>query len=269
MSDANKQVINCLKFIASCAKQGVHISKSSNEAVLINAKNQRRSFPNSLIQKLVSSGSARNDNLDCLQITADGQAKLKRLICNEDAHATQHRNMAQAAIKDEAGELQSLMVNMSESPLAWLYQRKDTKGKRLLDETQFKAGERLRADYEKGHLRQRISANWEAALSGGKRGASKGGQDIQDAALDARSRVDQALSVIGDDMAGLLIDVCCHLKGLKQVETERKWPQRSAKIVLSIALNQLAEHYGLSGRATLTRSHRIHAWGDGSRRELS
>jgi hypothetical protein len=41
------------------------------------------------------------------------------------------------------------------------------------------------------------------------------------------------------------------------VEATNEWPVRSAKVVLQIALDRLAAHYGI---ATRPSRHRIRAW---------
>jgi len=145
-------------------------------------------------------------------------------------------------------------VNLDESPLAWLRRRKDRNGEPMISEVQFDAGERLRTDFWFANMTPRTTANWSAVspMQRGRRfGAGpRGGAEMTDNAVAAAERVRRALSVVGPELSGVLIDVCCHLRGLEDAERAAGWPQRSGKIVLQLALSRLARHYGLERTAS-------------------
>lgn len=138
-------------------------------------------------------------------------------------------------------------VNPDESPLGWLRRRRDKDGRPLIDETEFEAGERLRCEFWRARKSPRVTASWNpVARSRGERRATPGqGVELSDAVIAAGQRVSRALAAVGPELAGVLIDVCGHMKGLEEIERERCWPQRSGKIVLHLALTRLARHYGL------------------------
>ena len=158
---------------------------------------------------------------------------------------------------------QAVMVDRRESPLAWLARRKGADGKPLIDPACFAAGERLRADFERTGLSPRVTVDW-GRFGAGSSSSRSGGGSLSDAMISARQRMEQALQAVGADMAGLLVDICCYLKGLDLVERERGWPPRSAKLVLSMALGRLAVHYGI-GQEARGREHSkgIVVWADG------
>jgi hypothetical protein len=136
-----------------------------------------------------------------------------------------------------------------EGPLLWLRNRKDRNGHPLISQAQYEAGTRFTADYVKGQMQPRVTANWSAAAPCLRSGTPGGSVDISDAALAARHRFHAAMDVIGPDMGQLLIDVCCHDIGLESAERARRWPIRSGKVVLDMGLTALARHYGLEAAA--------------------
>lgn len=150
-------------------------------------------------------------------------------------------------------------VNVAESPLGLLARRRGKDGRPFLDPAEWRAGERFRADYTRGQIMPRLGANWEASVSSGRRGIN-GIADLTDAALAARLRVDKAIDAIGPELSGVLVDICCFLKGLELVETERGWPVRSAKVMLKASLAALARHYEPEAGAGRRPAHALH-WG--------
>lgn len=169
------------------------------------------------------------------------------------------RDIELVAIAGEAGPA-AVLANLSESPLAKLVRRKGKDGRPFLNAREYDAGERLRADYTRGQIMPRLGANWEASVASGRRADGGGMADLTDAALGARRRVDKAIEAVGPELSGVLIDVCCFLKGLERVESERGWPVRSAKIVLKTALGVLARHYFPPADAPRDRAKPLH-WG--------
>ena len=127
-------------------------------------------------------------------------------------------------------------VNLAESPLGWLRARK------LIDARQFEAGERLRGDYEKAALAPRTTMRWEARVDGGA------GGDMTDPALAqiaAKRRFDAAIASVGPGLNDVLWRVVCACEGLPLAEKALGWPVRAGRVVLTLALDRLAGHYGL------------------------
>jgi len=153
--------------------------------------------------------------------------------------------------------------NPAESPIAWLYGRRDAAGNPLISEAEFNAGERLRADFWFAEMQPSVTQSWSpmAGAGGNARAAPGAGVEQADNVIAAGERVRRALAAVGGDLAGILIDVCCHLKGLEAVERQAGWPRRSAKIVLSLALRRLALHYGLTVEGSAPRRSVVRHWG--------
>lgn len=183
-----------------------------------------------------------------------GGGKQRRLIAT--AAARPRTSLASGIVRIE-GVAQPVLLNERESPLLWLHRRAGKDGRPQISEAEFAAGERFRADLTLAGKLPRVTMNWDAAFAPDDRGAAREPAGATDAAIAAGQRVRAACERLGPELAGLAIDVCGFLKGLDQVERERGWPARSAKIVLRLALAALVAHYRLEAPA---RRARLSSW---------
>jgi len=174
-----------------------------------------------------------------------------------DRFRGQHLSLVDEQIETEFGRSR-VTVDESESPLAWLARRRGRDGRALIEPHQLMAGERLRVEFTRAQLMPRTTSNWASPISAGRRGGRAG--LFTETAIAARQRVRQALDGAGPEFAGLLLDVCCFLKRLEDVERERLWPARSAKVVLQLALDRLARHYGYAAAARGQSHAAVRTW---------
>jgi len=177
--------------------------------------------------------------------TPEGRAALKRWLSDpESAFQDQHRTLAPGSDPDHG----ALRINQDESPLAALARIRGRGGAVFLEPAQVEAGERLRADFTRGQMQPSLGQSWEPVRTGRQPGLAGGAADLTDSAMAARLRVDAAMADVGPELSGVLLDVCCFLKRLSEVERERQWPARSAKLMLRTALAALARHYAMPSR---------------------
>ena len=131
----------------------------------------------------------------------------------------------------------SVTVNLTESPLGWLFARG------FVSQRQFEAGERLRSDWERAELAPRVTMAWDATpLSRGRRGAPPG-CDPRGAQIDAKRRFNAAVDSAGPGLADILWRVVCAGDGMREAESALGWPARAGKLVLSFALDRVANFY--------------------------
>lgn len=176
-----------------------------------------------------------------------------------DAFRRQHAGIARRP-RTRDDPVSAKYVNEAESPLTWLARRKDRHGNSLVDAVQLAAGERLRIDFTRAGLNPRVTANWISPVAQARRGADAGAAALADFVIAAKERVARALDAVGPELSGLLLDVCCFLKGLEAVERERRWPRHTARVVLSLALDRLARHYGIAAEASGPARAPTRAW---------
>jgi len=131
-------------------------------------------------------------------------------------------------------------VNLTESPLGWLFVRG------LVNQRQFDAGERLRSDWERAELAPRVTMTWDAAPVARGRGGSAVGPDLTGAQIDAKRRFEAAIACAGPGLADILWRVVCAGEGMRDAETALGWPARAGKLVLTFALDRVAAYYSIA-----------------------
>jgi hypothetical protein len=131
----------------------------------------------------------------------------------------------------------SVTVNLAESPLGWLFARGH------VTRRQFDAGERLRVDWERSQLRHRVTMAWDCAPVASSRGGNAEAIDLSNAQLDARRRFEAAVAEAGPGLSDILWRVVCAGEGMREAESALGWPARAGKLVLSLALDRVADYY--------------------------
>lgn len=136
----------------------------------------------------------------------------------------------------DKGGRRRVTVNLAESPLGWL------RARGLVDARQFEAGERLRADYEMAALGARVTIRWAPRVDGGATDAL----DPTLAQIAAKRRFDAATAAAGPGLVDILWRVVCAGEGMPVAEKALGWPARAGRLVLTMALDRVAGHYGLA-----------------------
>ena len=138
-----------------------------------------------------------------------------------------------------SGAKRSVTVNIAESPLGWLLSRG------LLSQRQFDAGERLRNDWERAQLAPKVTMAWDSAPVARGRGGQAHAPDLTGTQIDAKRRFHGAIDSAGPGLADILWRVVCAGEGMREAETALGWPARAGKLVLTLALDRVANFYRL------------------------
>ena len=133
----------------------------------------------------------------------------------------------------------AVTVNLVESPLGWLRSRGH------VSERQFAAGEQLRSDWERSGLPPRVTMCWDSPPPDRTPRGPAGPASATHAQLGARRRFDSAVKALGPGLRDVAWRVLCAGEGMREAETALGWPARAGKLVLTMALDRLADHYRL------------------------
>jgi uncharacterized protein DUF6456 len=229
------------------AVPGAHLVRHGEDAYrLVSRAERRASLTAPVAASLVDSFAARGwlrraGSAGTLVLSDAGEGWFRRATAREAPFAAQHQLRRIRPVTDARGMEHLVTVDEGESPLARLRVRG------LVDAMQFDAGEKLRRDFTLAQLMPRLGVDYSSATVTGRRG-QKSEVPLTDTVLAAKQRFAAALRAVGAGLGDLLFDVCCHLRGLEELERANAWPSRSGRVVLGIALDRLADHYGMRVR---------------------
>ena len=133
----------------------------------------------------------------------------------------------------------SVTVNLAGSPLGWLRSRGH------VSERQFAAGEQLRGDWERSGLPPRVTMSWDSPPPDRSPRGPAVAVAATNAQLAARRRFEAAVKALGPGLRDGDWRVICAGEGMREAETALGWPARAGKLVLTMALDRLADHYRL------------------------
>lgn len=150
---------------------------------------------------------------------------------------TRTANIIERSIEDPEGAMQRVRIHIGESPLMWLYARGH------LSERLYQAGERLRQDWERAGMGARVTMRWDSAPPSHGRRAAPDALASGDRQIIAKTRLHEALDHAGPGLKDILWRVACAGEGLSAAEQALGWPNRAAKLVLSFALERVADYY--------------------------
>ena len=194
--------------------------------------------PDSLVAELERRDLAHRAG-EALAIGPAGAAWLRRRAGGDNRLLVERALPQDEAPRPGRRAPRSVTVNLAESPLGWL------KARGLVDDRQFEAGERLRGDWTMAQMAPRVTMSWDAAPAA--RG-SRGSPDALDptlAQIAAKRRMDAALDTVGAGLKDVLWRIVCAGEGMETAERALGWPARAGRVVLTLALDRLADFYRL------------------------
>lgn len=168
-------------------------------------------------------------------------AALRREALPEPVKFTaQHRRVEARAVMDEHARIRTAPALADASVLGRLARA----GR--VSPVQAAAGARLKADYDRSVLSSRLTCDWTKGPGAQGGGRGRDPADAPAAALDARTRVLDALEAAGPGLDAILSRIVLREEGLEACERGEGLPRRAGLPALRLALDRVAVFYGLA-----------------------
>lgn len=180
-------------------------------------------------------------------VDLDQENTLKQQIGKATNRNSQPRRMGLNDFASVASQHANQYPSTDHAPLLKLYNRQRNMAHKYLSETHLQAGQKLFDLFVKANLRPNVTMNWEN-LQSVKQSHHTGGKDMgfSETTYIARRELYESLSHVGQEFSAILVEICLFGNGLEATEKAMNWPARSAKLLLTMALDRLAEYYQLT-----------------------
>jgi hypothetical protein len=196
-----------------------------------------------LVQALAAEGAiAADETGESFRLTPAGAARVQRAgAAPGEGFLAQHGQIVDRQVMDADGAMRGVRGYSPFQPILRLARMRDGKGAPWFAPHEIAAAKRLRSDWEAGQAGLTPGSDWTAPpRSANARGPGNGREAALAIGLDARARVEAQLAALAPPLRRVVEALCLKEVGLEEFEKAERWPARSAKIALKLALAQLS-----------------------------
>lgn len=178
----------------------------------------------------------------CYRLSGPGHAFRARDAADAEPWRAQHGEIVERMVMNDAGDFHPMRGADIAGPFGRLL-RATAPG--FFTPRDVAAARTLWEDWEKSQRGLVGGSNWSAPPRGSaSRGPGGAQETAANGAIDARRRVDAALGALPLSLSNAVRAACIDGLGFDAIERMCRWPARSGKLVLKLALDLLANHYG-------------------------
>lgn len=169
------------------------------------------------------------------------EGPLPQILVNRPIADDPLQAASQNVARGRAASRRHAVYNLAENVLVWLHSRG------LVSDRQMLAGEQLQRDYMRAGLSPKVTMQWDAPAPDGSPRSARSHDGDSVAQIDAKRRFDGAMAHVGAGLDAICWRVVCAGEGMADAERALGWPGRSGRVVLTLALDRLADHYRVPG----------------------
>ncbi len=173
--------------------------------------------------------------------------RVRREAAEAALYLAQHAPLIERTVMDPDGTLRLTRGVDPGGPIARLARISNGSGAAFFSGREIAAARALWAAWEKSRRGLLRGSDWEAPPIGS---APRGPGGVQESAtlgaIDARAEVSASLDALPRSLAAAVTAFCLEETGIEALERRGRWPARSGKVVLKLALELLADHYAMA-----------------------